>query len=125
MIARRSSVLASALWVIAMAAVIAGALVCPLVSCVVHARDDGRYANNPLKKWFDSLRSGKGFCCSDADGKETEYDIRGKHYWVPVNGTWTQVPDEAVITEPNKFGRSMLWLRADQNIQCFIPGSGL
>src|SRR3954454_9426419 len=33
------------------------------------ARDpDGRYANSPLKPWFDSLKSGKGPCCSDADG---------------------------------------------------------
>jgi hypothetical protein len=56
------------------------------------ARDDGRYANSPLKPWFDSLRSQKGFCCSEADGRETEYDIRESKYWVPVNGAWTQVP---------------------------------
>ena len=36
---------------------------------LAQARDpDGRYANSPLKEWFDSLRSGKGPCCSDADG---------------------------------------------------------
>jgi len=34
----------------------------------VQARDDGRYRQSPLKPWFDSLRSGKGLCCSDADG---------------------------------------------------------
>src|SRR5438552_11801941 len=34
-----------------------------------HARDpDGRYAHSPLKELFDSLRSGKGPCCSDAYG---------------------------------------------------------
>jgi hypothetical protein len=33
----------------------------------VLARDDGRYANSPLKFWFDQLASGKGFCCSFAD----------------------------------------------------------
>jgi hypothetical protein len=33
------------------------------------ARDDGRYANSPLKPWFDSLKSQKGFCCSEADGR--------------------------------------------------------
>ncbi|MGN1288938.1 MAG: hypothetical protein ACI4XG_20485, partial [Bradyrhizobium sp.] len=32
------------------------------------ARDDGRYANSPLKPWFESLHSGYGQCCSDADG---------------------------------------------------------
>ena len=31
-------------------------------------RDDGRYADSPLKPWFDSLRSHLGPCCSDADG---------------------------------------------------------
>jgi hypothetical protein len=34
----------------------------------VQARDDGRYTLSPLKPWFDSLKSGKGRCCSDADG---------------------------------------------------------
>ena len=34
----------------------------------VQARDDGRYSLSPLKPWFDSLRSGKGPYCSDADG---------------------------------------------------------
>jgi hypothetical protein len=43
---------------------------------------------------------------------------------VPVNGTWREVPDEALLTEPNKFGRSMLWLDSLQNIRCFIPGTG-
>ena len=40
-----------------------------MVSTVGHARDlDGRHAALPLKPWFDSLRSGKCPCCSDADG---------------------------------------------------------
>ena len=96
-----------------------------LLTCPALARDDGRYANNPLKPWFDSLKSKKGFCCSEADGRETEYDIRGTTYWVPVNGTWREVPDEALIKEPNKFGRPLVWLDSLQNIRCFIPGSGL
>jgi hypothetical protein len=35
---------------------------------VTLARDDGRYGNSPLKSWFDHLASGKGMCCSFADG---------------------------------------------------------
>jgi hypothetical protein len=89
------------------------------------ARDDGRYANNPLKPWFDSLKSGKGFCCAEADGQDTEYEIRESRYWVPINGVWTEVPEDAVITEPNKAGRPILWLDPLQNIRCFIPGPGL
>ena len=35
----------------------------------MQARDnDGKYANSPLKSWFDQLASGKGLCCSFADG---------------------------------------------------------
>lgn len=43
-------------------------LVMALALHPVWARDDGRYAGSPLKSWFDSLKSGKGPCCSDADG---------------------------------------------------------
>jgi hypothetical protein len=39
-----------------------------LVSTQLDARDDGRFANSPLKPWFDRLASGKGLCCSFADG---------------------------------------------------------
>ena len=100
-------------------------LILLLLSTAAAARDDGRYANSPLKPWFDSLRSGRGFCCSDADGTETEYDIRQSRYWVPIDGVWAEVPDDAVITAPNKLGRAMLWLSPQHNIRCFIPGPGL
>ena len=39
-----------------------------LLSGRLVARDDGRFANSPLKPWFDRLASGKGLCCSFADG---------------------------------------------------------
>src|SRR4051812_33819491 len=65
-----------------------------------HARDpEGRYANSPLKQWFDSLRSGKGPCCSDADGiSDVDWEFRDGHYRVRVEDEWVDVPDEAVIT---------------------------
>ena len=96
-----------------------------LLATLAQARDNGQYANSPLKPWFDSLKSKKGFCCSDADGRTTEFEMRTDHYWVPVNGVWTEVPDDAVIAEPNKVGRAMLWLTYDQQIRCFLPGGGV
>jgi len=33
---------------------------------------DGRYANSPLKPWFDQLKSRNGLCCSMADGYVVE-----------------------------------------------------
>lgn len=92
------------------------------------ARDDGRYAQSPLKGWFDSLHSAKGYCCSDADGVETTYEIRNGHYWAPIDGVLTEVPDAAVITEPNRYGRPMEWLYFEGGVRtfrCFIPGAGL
>src|SRR5947207_11453315 len=72
---------------------------------VGHARDpDGRYAHSPLKEWFDSLRSGKGPCCSDADGtaaSDVDWESSNGHYRVRLEGDWIDVPEEAVITEPN------------------------
>ena len=93
------------------------------------ARDDGRYANSPLKPWFDSLKSGKGPCCSDADGYAvSDPDWRSKegHYQVRIEGEWYDVPDDAVITEPNRVGRTMVWPIkgwGGMTIRCFMPGS--
>lgn len=113
------------------------------------ARDlDGRYANSPLKSWFDHLASGKGLCCSFADGsaiEDTDWESRDGHYRVRIPKTsaltydvekqsyspdpemeWIDVPDDAVITEPNLAGRTMVWpIRGymGTSIRCFMPGS--
>jgi len=93
------------------------------------ARDDGRFATSPLKPWFDSLRSGKGPCCSDADGMtiaDPDWDSKEGHYRVRLDGEWIMVPDEAVITEPNRAGRTMVWPvkgSLGTSIRCFLPGS--
>ncbi|HWZ38275.1 MAG TPA: hypothetical protein VNY08_08250 [Bradyrhizobium sp.] len=99
---------------------------------VMQARDlDGRYAaqNPELHQWFEGLRSGKGPCCSDADGSavsDVDWDTAGGHYRVRIDGAWIDVPDEAVITEPNRIGRTMVWpIRGylGISVRCFMPGS--
>jgi hypothetical protein len=93
------------------------------------ARDDGRYAGSPLKSWFDSLRSGKGPCCSDADGSavaDVDWESKDGHYRVRLEGQWIDVPDDALITEPNRAGRTMVWPvkgATGISIRCFLPGS--
>ena len=105
------------------------ALVCALLFLlplsIARARDDGRYAQSPLKPWFDSLRTARGYCCSEADGLPTEYEMHDGSYWVPIDGTLTRVPDDAVITQPNLAGRAFLWLTIDRQIRCFIPSGGV
>lgn len=104
-----------------------------LLFLAIPARDDGRYAASPLKPWFDSLKSGKGPCCSDADGtalSDVDWESSDGHYRVRIDGAWWPVPDDAVITEPNRAGRTMVWPvyhrwpdRTDIEIRCFLPGS--
>lgn len=111
----------------------AGALLAATFVTVALARDDGRYANSPLKPWFDSLKSGKGPCCSDADGFavsdpdwDTKRDGDRVHYRVRIEGEWHDVPPDALITEPNLYGKTMVWPIkgwGGLTIRCFMPGS--
>jgi hypothetical protein len=98
---------------------------------VALARDDGRYASSPLKSWFDQLASGNGLCCSFADGfrvDDVDWDTRDGHYRVRLNGEWIVVPDNAVVSEPNRFGPAVVWpyMGSDgqTQIRCFLPGAG-
>lgn len=102
----------------------------------VYGRDlDGHYAqaNPQLHAWFNQLASKKGLCCSFADGVKVE-DVDwqttadGQHYQVRLGGQWVDVPEAAVITEPNKFGPAVVWPYRDADgitqIRCFLPGAG-
>ena len=101
------------------------------VSSGVSARDDGRYANEPLHAWFDQLASGKGLCCSFADGfsiQDVDWDTQEGRYRVRLHGEWILVPENAVVTEPNCFGPAVVWPYMDAEgatqIRCFLPGAG-
>ena len=77
-----------------------------------------------------SLSFADGHILEDADWRTT---TDGKHYRVRVplsaDGTqmdWIDVPDEAVITEPNRAGHTMVWPlygNGGVSIRCFMPGS--
>ncbi|MDB5656022.1 MAG: putative exported protein of unknown function [Tardiphaga sp.] len=112
----------------------AATLVAALLSLTLHsvaARDRGQFAGTSpeLKSWFDSLRSGKGPCCSDADGSavsDVDWESSSGHYRVRLGGVWLDVPDEAVLTGPNRAGRTMVWPlvgTGGTSIRCFLPGS--
>jgi hypothetical protein len=92
---------------------------------------DGKYANSPLKQWFDSLASRRGPCCSVADGQSVEdvdWDTKDGKYRVRLDGQWIEVPPDALVTVPNKFGLAVVWPYKDYEgrtqIRCFIPGAG-
>lgn len=94
---------------------------------------DGRYAQSPLKPWFDGLKANGVPCCSDADGTAVagpDWEVVGGRYRVRLEGQWVDVPPEAVITEPNRAGQTMVWpiyyrslgAITSIKIRCFLPG---
>lgn len=102
-----------------------------LVTTPALARDDGRYANSPLREWFNGLSSeGGGSCCSNADGlslKDVDWDIKEGHYRVRIESIWYDVPDKNVVKGPNRLGPAVVWPIKDAvgnvKIRCFLPGA--
>ena len=82
-----------------------------------------------LDEWFNRLASGRGLCCSFTDGfavSDVDWESKDGHYRVRLENNWIDVPAEALITEPNRAGRTMVWpLRFNGQIviHCFMPGS--
>ena len=65
-----------------------------------------------LNEWFNKLSSGKGTCCSLSDGEtiaDPDWESKDGHYRVRLDGQWIDVPDDALVTEPNRAGRTMVW----------------
>ena len=78
------------------------------------AHDDGQYAADPaMHAWINSLRGGNGIpCCDVADGQrldDVDWGTHAGHFWVIIEGGRYRVPDEAVITAPNKAGFAIVW----------------
>lgn len=103
---------------------------------VSYARDlDGRYAQSDLLEWFNKLHAtGSGIpCCSFADGwsiDDADWTIEGDHYRVRIEGAWYDVPEGAVVKEPNRLKppRAVVWPYKSANegaiqVRCFMPGT--
>jgi hypothetical protein len=64
-----------------------------------------------------------------------EWDMRGNSYRVFLDGKWVVVPDDTVISGPNKLGKAIVWFQKPAELEwggetgtpiwCFIPGSGV
>jgi hypothetical protein len=89
-----------------------------------------------VKAWAGTLENKlKEGCCSTADGwkpEEVEYDMKGNKYRVKIDGEWYEVPSDAVVDVPNRFGFAVVWyyrswlngMKPSVSIRCFIPGAG-
>jgi hypothetical protein len=104
----------------------------------VVAADHGQLGptSSEVKAWAGTLENKlKEGCCSTADGwkpEEVEYDMKGDKYRVKIDGEWYDVPSDAVVHTPNRFGFAVVWyyrswlngIRPSISIRCFIPGAG-
>ena len=89
-----------------------------------------------VKAWANTLENKlKEGCCSTADGwkpEEVEYDMKGNKYRVKIDGEWYEVPPDAIVNVPNRFGFAVVWyyrswvngIKPSVSIRCFIPGAG-
>ena len=101
------------------------------MSVAAHAVDRGQFGDVPdhVRKWFKSVIAPNGVpCCDISDGHRTDYDMREGAFWVPIEGTWMQVPERAVIRDAgNPVGEAIVWYvrhRGAIVISCFVPGGG-
>jgi hypothetical protein len=84
-----------------------------------------------LDDWFGSLQSQYGTCCGGPKVDATtldgpHWDGKDGKYRVFVEQQWVQVPDGAVLHQPNKDGRTLVWFTVGYGgiitVRCFIPG---
>lgn len=93
-----------------------------------HAHDHTR---PDLKSWFLTLHNKKDVpCCDGSDAtrlSDVDWESRDGHYRVKLEGEWVDVPDEAVIEQPNMSGPTLVWPYylngAMRGVRCFLPGS--
>jgi hypothetical protein len=122
----------AALWRWLLMFLVAAVVLIVAVSAVL-AHDHNRPG---LDKWYESLKSGRGPCCGGPSVDATtldgpDWELRGGKYRVRIEGIWVDVPDAAIVNEPNIDGRTLVWpvIYRDGNtireiqIRCFMPGA--
>jgi hypothetical protein len=90
--------------------------------------EDGRLMA-PHKNWITTqTKPTGGACCSDADGRPVEADIRGEQWWIHVTpdhwpgvrAQWVPVPGVAIIRGSNPTGGPFAWVSVPHK---FSPGN--
>lgn len=106
-------------WLLLVAVVLA-ALGYSMVQVVAHEH------GKPGDAWYQGLKSGKGPCC---DGKDYLPDVtwesKDGRYRVRIEGEWVDVPPDAVLSVPNRDGRTLVWPTwsdGKRAVRCFMPG---
>ena len=75
------------------------------------ARDNGRYADVPLKYWFDNLTSSNGKCWSSQTAFRSATSSGTRRTVITAcccTSKWINVPNSSVVTEPNRYGPAVI-----------------
>jgi hypothetical protein len=83
-----------------------------LVGCsIANAHDPKR---PDLDDWYRGLQSsGAGHCCDKSEAKQldgSDWDMKDGHYRVRFKGDWLDVPDNALVKQPNLVGPALVWI---------------
>lgn len=111
--------------------VIALVVVCSIAYVVVTKAFAHDHSRPSLDDWFGSLQSQYGTCCGGPKVDATtldgpDWDSKDGKYRVRLEGQWIHVPDGAVLHQPNKDGRTLVWATKGYGgiitVRCFMPG---
>lgn len=119
-------------------AFLVAAFVLWILTLIVLGKAFAHMADRPdLDGWFMKLKSpGGGLCCDFAEAKkiaDPDWDTKDGHYRVFLDGRWMNVPDESVVSDPNRYGPALVWpneytsstgKKETYGIRCFMPGAG-
>jgi hypothetical protein len=108
---------------------------CAVAVPTVARNTNGRwnYLAADMREWFKGLHAQRNgiVCCDEPDGwrvDDVDWESKDGHYRVRLYGEWVPVPDETVVTEPNRFGPAVVWPYLDTDgttqVRCFLPGAG-
>lgn len=114
-------------WIALIGAAVFAALLVLAAPALAH--DHGR---PNLDGWYQSLRSPAGSSCCDGPEvdavhlADADWESNAGRYRVRIDGQWVDVPPDAVLTVPNRDGRTLVWPTWDngkRTVRCFMPGS--
>jgi hypothetical protein len=107
-------------------------LMLSIVGCFAHDHDKPE-----LNGWYPTLKNQRGGpCCdgSDFHGEnptataldDVEWTNDSGHFKVLLEGKWLDVPPDAVVVQPNRDGRAIVWFghaNGEPFVRCFLPGT--
>lgn len=111
-------------------ALIIVSLILLIMALLVHTKPARAHDHHrpELNGWMKSLHSkGKAWCCNGDDHDPIDdWETKEGSYRVKFQGIWYDVPDEAVVEDPNKAGDALLWMSKGYGgfaVRCFLPGA--